>query len=104
MQSIPLDNLPNQNFDVTLFINGKNLVLNLFLSYNDGHYWTMRVRDKYKNPITDDIPLLSDENLLKGLEYLNIGEVYLFRKSNVTEEIPNEYTIGTDYILVWGDN
>lgn len=104
MQYIPLDNSPNQNFDVTLDINGKNVVLNLFLSYNDPFYWTMQVRDKYKNPITDSIPLLSGQNLLQGLEYLGIGEAYLLKNSDINDEIPNAENIGTDFILLWRDN
>lgn len=104
MQQIPLDNSPNQNFDVTLDINGKNVVLNLYLSYNEGHYWTMQVRDKYKNPLTDSIPLLSGQNLLQGLEHLKIGEAYLLKNSDINDEIPNSENLGTDFILLWRGN
>lgn len=104
MQRIPLDNSPNQNFDVTLSINGKNTVFNLFLSYNEDNYWTMQVRDKYKNPITDSIPLLSGQNLLQGLEYLEIGEAFLLKNSDINDEIPNSENLGTDFILLWRDN
>lgn len=105
MQRIPLDNSPNQNFDVTLNINGKNITYNLLLSWNEtANYWTMQVRDTLKNPITDSIPLLSGQNLLQGLEYLKIGEAYLIRNSNVDDEIPDIDTIGTNFILLWGDN
>ncbi len=103
MQRIPLDNSPNQNFDIALEINGQNKIFNLFLSYNPNHYWTIRVRDSKKNPITDDIPLLSGGDLFYGLDYLEIGEAYLLRKSGVTEEIPNENTLESDYVLIWGD-
>ena len=104
MQRIPLDNSPNQNFDVTLSVNGKNTVFNLFLSYNEDNYWTMQVRDKYKKPITDSIPLLSGQNLLQGLEYLEIGEAFLLKNSDINDEIPNSENLGTDFILLWRDN
>lgn len=104
MQQIPLDNSPNQNFNVTLDINGQNVVLNLYLSYNEDHYWTMQVRDRYKKPITDSIPLLSGQNLLQGLEYLGIGEAYLLKNSEINDEIPNVDNIGTDFVLLWRDN
>lgn len=104
MQRIPLDNSPNQNFDVTLSVNGKNTVFNLFLSYNEDNYWTMQVRDKYKTPITDSIPLLSGQNLLQGLEYLEIGEAFLLKNSDINDEIPNSENLGTDFILLWRDN
>jgi hypothetical protein len=104
MQQIILDNSPNQNFDVTVNVNGKNTVFNLYLSYNTGHYWTIQIRDRYKNPITDNIPMLSGQNLLQGLGYLKIGELFLIKKSNVNEEIPNIDNIGVDYYLLWGDN
>lgn len=104
MKLIPLDNLPNHSFDITLEINGENQTFNLFTSYNEGNYWTIQFRDKLKNPITDSIPLLSGENLFRGLEYLEIGELYLLRKSDVDEEIPDVETINTDYVLVWREN
>lgn len=104
MLQIPLDNSPNQNFDVTVYINGKNTVFNLYLSYNTGHYWTIQVRDRYKNPITDNIPMLSNQNLLQGLGYLKIGELYLITKTDANDEIPNINNIGTDYYLIWEDN
>lgn len=104
MQQIPLDNSPNQNFDVTLDINGKNTVFNLYLSFNEDNYWTMQVRDKNKTPLTDSIPLLSGQNLLQGLEYLEIGEAFLIKNSDVVDEIPNAENLGTDFILLWRDN
>lgn len=104
MKYIPLDNLPNHNFDITLSINKKNTTFNIFTSYNERHYWTIQFRDKNKNPITDSIPLLSGENLFQGLEYLNIGELYLIPKSELVEEVPDVETIGTDYWLLWREN
>lgn len=104
MQQIPLDNSPNQNFNVTLELNGKNVIFNLYLSYNADNYWTIQVRDKNKKTITDSIPLLCGQNLLQGLEYLEIGEAYLIKKSKDTNEIPNTANIGIDYYLLWRNN
>lgn len=104
MQYIPLDNSPNQNFNVTLDINGKNVVYNLFLSYNTDHYWTMQVRDRFKNPITDNIPLLSGQNLFQGLDYLGIGEAFLLKTSDINEEIPDYKNLDSDFILIWRGN
>lgn len=104
MQLIPLDNSPNQNFDITLEYNGKNVIYNLYLSYNPDNYWTIQMRNSSKKPITDCIPLLSGENLLQGLEYLDLGELYLLPKSNVNQEVPDIYNIESDYYLVWRGN
>ena len=104
MQLIPLDNSPNQNFDITLDINGQNVIFNLYLSYNTDRYWTLQVRDKQKQPLTDCIPLLSGQNLFQGLDYLEIGEAFLLPKSNVTQEVPDIDNIGTDYYLLWRGN
>ena len=104
MQIIPLDNSPNQNFDITLEVNGTNVIYNFYLSYNPDRYWTFQVRDKMKNPITDSIPLFIGENLLQGLDYLEIGEAFLLPKSNVTQEVPDINNIGTDYYFVWRGN
>lgn len=101
---IPLDNLPNHSFDITLPIDGENKTFNLFTSYNEGHYWTIQFRDVNKNPITPNLPLISGENLFQGLDYLNIGELYLIRNSDVIEEIPNVETIENDYLLIWREN
>lgn len=103
MQIVPLDNSPNQNFDITLSINGKNQTFNLAFSYNIGHYWTMTV-SKNNNPIVSNIPLLYGDNLLNGLEYLEIGSAYLYKTSDTIYEIPDDTNLGTEFILVWGDN
>ena len=104
MIRIPLKNLPNHSFDIVLNIDGKNKTFNLFQSYNAGHYWTIQFRDRDKVPITDNIPLLSGHNLFQGLEYLNIGVLYLLRKSEMVNEVPDVETIDTDYVLLWGEN
>lgn len=103
-QLISLDSSPNQNFNLIIENNGKNITYNLFLSYNPDNYWTLQIRDSLKNPITDSIPLLSGQNLLQGLEYLGLGEIYLLRKAEITQEIPDIYNIGNDYYLVWRGN
>lgn len=104
MLQIPLDNSPNQNFNVTLNVGGVNKVFNFYLSYNlEAGYWTIQIRDNMKNPITDNIPMLSGQNLLQGLGYLNIGELFLLRKTDMVNEIPDYNNIGTDYLLLWRD-
>ena len=105
MQQIPLDNSPNQNFDVTLDIDGKNVDFNLFFSWNDfGKYWTLDIRDKSKTPLVTNLPLVINEDLLIDLDYLKIGKPILARISTDYEERPDINTIGTNYVFVWGGN
>lgn len=103
MQIVPLDNSPNQNFDISLNINGKNQLLNLAFSYNSGNYWAMSV-SKNDTTIVSNIPLLYGDNLLRGLEYLEIGSAYLYKLSDTSSEIPDDKNLGSEFILIWGDN
>lgn len=105
MQQVPLDSSPNQNFDITLFVNGKNVDFNLFFSWNNtAKYWTMDIRDKSKKPLACNIPLYANANLLAGLEYLEIGSVFLIKLSDINADTPDLNTINTDFALLWGDN
>lgn len=103
MQVVPLDTSPNQNFDITLTVNGANVTFNLGFSYIENTYWTMTVK-KSGTIIATNIPLLYGQNLLVGLEYLQIGTAYILKTSDIMTEVPDDTNLGSDFILVWGDN
>lgn len=101
-QVIPLYNFPNNTYTIVIEIEEKNTTFNLFFSYNlSAPYWTLEIQDVNKNPIVSNIPLLSGHNLLDGLEYLEIGELYLFTQDDVTQEVPDSTNLDSDYFLVW---
>lgn len=102
-QIIPLDNSPNQTFDITLNIFGKNKTLNLGFTYIKDKYWKMSIVQKDTCHVAS-VPLLFGDNLLDGLEYLELGKVYLLKVSDIQDEIPNENNLATDFALKWGSD
>ena len=112
MQIIPLDSSPNQTFQVTLSVNTINIQLKFFLSYNKiAEYWTMRIVDPLTDSvILDSIPLIVissitvPNNFIWQYDYLKIGSAYLVKVGIGADDYPNETNLGTDFVLVWGDN
>lgn len=108
-QLIPLDNSPNQVFQVPLNLDGKVKVLVLILRYNEiAQYWVATIKDNHGLLIVDSIPLITgvfpSANILSQFAYLSIGSMYLVNASNVgSPDYPNNSDLGTDYVLVWSD-
>jgi hypothetical protein len=109
LQIVPLDSSPNQNFDVTLDIDNKNVTLNLTIRYNEiAAYWVMDIRDSStKADILSSIPLLPANyptaNILGQFAYMEIGSAYILKLGNSALDRPDANTLGTEFILVWGD-
>lgn len=110
MQIIPLDNSPNQSLTVTMTVNGTNITLGFFLSYNEvSNYWVMRISDpKTGTVILDSIPLVTDGtpgvNILSQYEYMKIGAAYLIKQAPSDADYPDDTNLGTVFQLAWGDN
>lgn len=110
MQQIPISSLQNQSFQTTVVVNGNNVTLGIVLRFNEvAGYWVMTISNPTTNTvILDSIPLFADiypaGNLLGQYEYLEIGEWYLVNVSGTTIDIPNSSNLGTDYLLLVGDN
>jgi glycosyltransferase A (GT-A) superfamily protein (DUF2064 family) len=109
-QEIPLTSDPNQEFSVTLEIDGVNRTLKFNLSWNYiGGYWVMRITDPATDEIIiDSVPLVagsvgSDElNILHQHEYLGIGKAYIVPTKDPLEyDHPTDENLGTDFVLVW---
>jgi hypothetical protein len=105
MYIIPLATDPNQTFSCTIPVDGKNITFYFFLRFNtEAKYWAMDIMDKNKNMILSSIPLISKANLLEQYSYLNIGSAYILKTDKtLSSDAPNEYNLGVDFILVWGD-
>lgn len=106
---IPTDNSPNQSFQSTLFVDGKNLTLAFFLAYNEmAGYWVMRISDPATGEIIlDSIPLITGaypaSNILDQYAYLSIGSAYVFPATASNLDFPDDSSLGTAFLLVWGD-
>ena len=110
-QVVPLTNAPNQNFRVTVDVNGKTVTLNCALRYSEmADYWVLSISDASGNLLLDSVPLLTGvwpaANILGQYGYLGIGSAYVINTGNDTSsafDSPDNTNLGDGYVLVWGD-
>lgn len=107
-QLIPLTTSPNQTFQSTLSVDGKNITLEFNLKYNEmAEYWIMKISDSAKVVLLDSIPLLPGDapadNILGQYSYLGIGSAYIRKASAITDDHPNDKTLGKEFVLIWSD-
>lgn len=107
-QLIPLTTSPNQTFQSTLAVDGKNITLEFNLKYNEiAEYWVMKITNSDKVILLDSIPLVpgndSAGNILEQYGYLGIGSAFIVKASAIADDRPNDMTLGNQFILVWGD-
>ena len=107
---IPLTTDPNQTFQCTIPIDGENRRLAFGLSYNSiSKYWTMSITDpEERKTLIDSLPIQIGEfpaaNLLEQFAYLKIGSATIVKVGAASEYLnPDDITLGSDYVLVWGD-
>lgn len=108
VQLIPLTTSPNQTFQSTLAVDGKNITLEFNLKYNEiAEYWIMKITNSDKVILLDSIPLIPGgypaDNIIEQYRYLGIGSAFIVKSSNVAADYPSANTLGTDFLLVWGD-
>lgn len=106
-QIVPLTPNMNQNFKITLSVDGKNITLNLAFVYNTpGGYWFMSISDNIGNMLLDAIPLVTGNyptaDILGQYTYLGLGSAMIVPIGSV-QGIPNETNLGTDFVLAWSD-
>ncbi|QDY27251.1 phage baseplate plug family protein [Clostridium botulinum] len=105
MYIVPLTPSPNQTFTSTIPVDEKKLKLFFFLRYNtEQKCWEMDLKDSDDQDLIHSLPLVCGLNLLEQYSYLNIGSAYIVKLNpNLMEDNPNEFNLGKDFILVWGD-
>ena len=104
MYKIPVTSEPDQSFSCSIPIGGKNTLLGFRIRYNDiARYWWMAISDSKGNMLLDSIPLLTGSNILGQYQYLSIGSAYIINNGNSLLSDPDESTLGTDFLLMWGD-
>ena len=110
--TVPLNTNPNQSFMVTLPINNKNITLLLEISYKEAcSYWVMNVKDpSTKKDILSNLPLITgglngkSANILQQYQYLNIGSAFVVKLTDTDLDYPDDSSLGSEFVLVWGDN
>ena len=110
MYIIPLTTEPNQIFNCTIPIDGKNRRLSFCLRYNwIAEYWSLTIKDGVSGDILiDSIPLqrgqFPNANLLEQYKYMNLGSVTIVHQGKLPQDAnPNDTNLGTEFFLVWGD-
>jgi predicted Zn-dependent protease with MMP-like domain len=101
---IPVDSSPNQEFDITVPVDGNNLQLHLSFTYNTiANYWVMSVADKNKNMLVMSIPLVTGTNLVGQYNHLALGSAFLVKTGDSALNYPDSDSLGNEFILLWGD-
>lgn len=106
MYIVPVTNSPNQTFTSTIPVNDKKLKLRFFIRYNtEQKCWMMNLSNEEGNVLVSSIPLVCGLNSLEQQSYMNIGSAYVVKlDDNIRRDRPNEFDLGINFILVWGDN
>ncbi|OOM74003.1 hypothetical protein CLPUN_42410 [Clostridium puniceum] len=102
---IPLTTSPNQKFTSTIPVDGKKIKFNFFLRFNtEAKYWVLDIFDSKNDSLIVSVNLVCGSNLLEQYSYLNIGSAYILKvDATLAGDKPNEYNLGTDFLLLWGD-
>ena len=106
--SIPLTTAPDQKFSITLPVDDKNITLTMRVRYNtQANYWWISI---YKGGtlLLDSLPLVAGNyptaNILEPYAYMGIGSAYIVKVEDTTLDYPDDSTLGSNFVLVWGDN
>ncbi len=104
---IPLTCQPfsTQTFKLTLEGGARNINVKLCLRYNDLYdLWTAAVYDNSTGELLiDTMPLVCGVNLLGQFTHLEMGEAYIVPATDTDLMQPDNTTLGSTFILVWGD-
>jgi hypothetical protein len=110
MYIIPLTTEPNQTFNCTIPIDGRNRRFSFDLRYNSiAEYWNLTVKDGVTGGmLIDAIPLMRGEypaaNLLEQFSYMKIGSAVIVHQGKLPPGVDPDYAnLGTEFFLVWGD-
>jgi hypothetical protein len=99
LQEIPLTSDPNQNFTVTLSIDGAPLTLSVNVRFNYmAGYWLLTIFNASNGLLIDSVPMITGTypagNLLGQQKYLNIGAWYVINVSNLQVDTSTEEGYG----------
>lgn len=103
---IPLDNSPESKQTFKLTLGGsKNVHLKLVLRYLDRYdVWLAEVTDLREDKLlVSGLPLVLGINILGQMGYKGIGEAYVIKNRPTELQHPDNKTLGTTFLLVWGD-
>lgn len=107
-QIIPLTASPNQEFAVTVQVDGNPLTLSVVLRWSAmAGYWVMSIFNSAGRLLLDSIALITGwypaANLLAQYGYLKIGSAYILNSGTSNSDYPGVNDLGTGWALLWGD-
>jgi hypothetical protein len=91
---IPLDNVPEQ-FEILL----AGVTYTIINKWNDQPLggWVIDIMDDQQNPIVMNIPLITGEDCLSGLEYLGFGGQLIVQTTGSSPDTPPTFeNLGVD--------
>jgi hypothetical protein len=108
LYSVPVKSSPDQQFNIIMPLAGINTAFKVRLRYNTiADYWVLTLSDKSGNLIVDSLPLVtgvaSAVNLFGQFQHLGIGGMAIVKMGNNSLDYPNDSTLGTDFMMLWGD-
>lgn len=94
-----------QTFKLTLDGGKRNINIKLVLRYMDLYdTWIAAIYDNSTGDLlVDMMPLVCGVNLLGQYIHLSIGEAYIVPVSDTLIMQPDNKTLGTTFVLIWGD-
>ena len=108
-QYIPLTPFYDQEFSVTVNVNGENIPLIMHLRFNtEGEFWRMDISDgRTGKMLISGVPLVTGAypaaDRLAQFQHLGIGSMLVLKNSEMTEaDLPGYEDLGTDFLLIWG--
>ena len=103
---IPITCTPNSQQTFKLTLDGdRNINILLKLRYHDLYdLWLADIVDNSTGEeLISSLPIVLGVNLLEQYSYLNIGEAYIVATEPTSLMQPDNKTLGSTFILIWGD-
>jgi len=101
---VPVTATPNHRFSSKIYVDGKNIVLQFDLQYNEiAGYWLVTIANDRGCALIRCQPVLPVQNILEQYAYMGIGSAYIVPAQTVKEQWPSRYTLGANWYLLWGD-
>jgi hypothetical protein len=110
---LPVTSDPNQTFEVSLPIDGRNRRLKFFFNWNPiGQYWQFDLYDQNNEGIQllSNMPVYSIDypynNIILRYEYKEVGSLYVVNvgdSTSFTADKPNLNNLGSEWLMIWGD-
>lgn len=91
--TLPVANVP-QTFQIPL----AGITYTITCKWNNmGNYWCLDIADSNSNPIVANVPLITGDDCLDGLDYLGInGSIYVITSGSTPDDVPTLDNLGID--------